>query len=94
MIYVLQAGDDGPFKIGYTARRSEIRRQACQTYNSEEIRIIADAPGDEALEGRLHLYLKDYRIRGEWFRNEGLVREVVEAIQQGISIRDLLDCAE
>lgn len=93
VIYFLQAGDDGPIKIGYTSRRSEIRRQCCQTYNSEPIRLLAEAGGERDLEDRLHDYLEKYRIRGEWFENCPQVQEIVQAIDEGLMLRDVLDMA-
>lgn len=93
VIYFLQAGEDGPFKIGYTSRRSEVRRQACQTYNHQPIRIAAECAGDKHLEERTHAYLAAHHLSGEWYANHQDVREVVSAIESGVTLRSIIDMA-
>jgi hypothetical protein len=55
IVYFIQAGENGPVKIGYT-------------YEPEK-RLIAMrvVPGNRYGERRLHQHFAHLRIRGEWF---------------------------
>ena len=67
MIYFIQAGNDGPIKIGY-AQNSSARRRELQTGNHEELNLITEIPGGKDREDTIHNDLRSYRYRGEWFR--------------------------
>ena len=66
MINFIQAGEDGPVKIG-KAKNPQARLSVLQTGSSDRlyIRAILDAP-DEA-EKHLHKALASAKMRGEWF---------------------------
>lgn len=66
-IYFVQAGENGPIKIG---RADDVyaRLDNLQTGNAEELRLLVHVDGDRALEGTLHTHFDKDRIRGEWFR--------------------------
>lgn len=66
MIYFIQAGEDGPVKIG-KANNPQKRLAVLQTGSSDRlyIRAVLDAP-DEA-EKHLHKTLAGAKMRGEWF---------------------------
>jgi hypothetical protein len=66
MIYFLQAGDDGPIKIGYS-KNPEDRRDSLQTGNHLDLKLIGVIPGKTTLEEKLHNRFDKYRIKGEWF---------------------------
>ena len=67
MIYFIQAGNDGPIKIG-NAQNPEVRRRELQTGNHEKLRLITEIPGDKEREDSIHNYLRSDRYRGEWFK--------------------------
>lgn len=71
MIYMMQAGVRGPFKIGMVRgsdRRSVERRRAeLQIGCPQELVVRAVAPGDVEIEALLHDYFASKRIGGEWF---------------------------
>ena len=62
--YFIQAGDDGPIKIG---RASNVRRRLkeLQTASHERLRVLAVIRGD--YERSMHRFCSDSRLHGEWF---------------------------
>lgn len=66
MIYFIQAGHDGPIKIG-KAVDPEKRLQTLQTGTHEMLRLLAVIPGDRDRETEIHRRLLAHRYRGEWF---------------------------
>lgn len=66
-VYYIQAGDDGPIKIGH-ADDPWKRLSQVQVGHSEPLRIIAVAQGGAAEEKQTHEKFSEDRIRGEWFR--------------------------
>jgi len=68
---------DGPVKIGYTSRRVRRRLSEAQTYAHQKLAILADVSGTLDDEAKLHRLFKDYLVRGEWYRYEGIVRELI-----------------
>lgn len=65
-IYVVQAGSNGPVKIG---RTGDVRRRLArlQHANGEELRLIGAWRAPPSMEKELHEDFADLRIRGEWF---------------------------
>ena len=76
-VYAIQAGDDGPIKIGW-AFDPRFRLAELQTGNAAELRIIGVVEADRMLERALHVRLRPYRLRGEWFK---ACPEVFEALR-------------
>ena len=68
-VYFIQAGDDGPIKIGH-AMSPHARIWDLQAGNHVRLRLLAEIPGTEAAERAAHEAFSGQRIRGEWFRNE------------------------
>jgi hypothetical protein len=66
MIYFVQAGENGPVKIGFTSSWG-LRLSTLQTGNHEELRVRAIVAGDRDDEERMHEKFARTRIRGEWF---------------------------
>lgn len=70
MIYMMQAGVRGPFKVGMVKggrAAVEARRAALQCGCPQELTVRAVAPGDADIEALMHTYLAAHRIGGEWF---------------------------
>ena len=75
-VYFIQAGDDGPIKIGWAAsvarRRSQLQ---VQSYLKLTVRAMIDA-GKE-VEKQLHDRFKGHLIRGEWFEPAGEILDKI-----------------
>lgn len=71
MIYLMQAGERGPVKVGWVRECSlasvEARRSALQTGCPHALEVLAAIPGGQDVEALLHEYLSEHRINGEWF---------------------------
>lgn len=91
MIYVMQAGERGPVKIGYVKLYTglEPRRQALQIGCPHELTLLASCPGEAGFEGFLHERFAEYRTRGEWFI---IPTEVVPEWNDVYLVMTLFDC--
>lgn len=65
-VYVIQAGDGGPCKIGH-GRDVRQRLSELQTATHVRLRLIAAYEGGAAAEAALHRHFADFRLSGEWF---------------------------
>lgn len=67
-VYFIQAGDNGPVKVGW-ARDVSHRLRDHQIGNPYDLSVIATVMASRrALEGEFHRALRGYHMRGEWFR--------------------------
>jgi len=77
-VYFVQTeSPDGPVKIGYTGRRVRERMAEGQTFAHQELTLLAETYGTPADEAKLHRLFAPLRVRGEWFRYDGDLRELV-----------------
>lgn len=76
-IYFVQADPSGPVKIGYTGRRVRERMAEGQTFAHQELTLLVETYGTLADEAKLHRLFAPLRVRGEWFRYEDTLRELV-----------------
>ncbi len=79
MIYFIQAGDDGPIKIGQSANpQSWLRKHLDCHY--EELRIIQQIEGGIKQRNTIERALQEYSIRGDWYAPSpevfGFIREI------------------
>jgi hypothetical protein len=77
-LYFLQAGDDGPIKIGCAVNVFE-RARYLQCGHYEELFILGLLDGDQSQEDRLHRMFAHLNIRGEWFQPGGELKEFVSS---------------
>lgn len=86
MIYAIAEIDDtSVIKIGYTRTRNDAvvpsaadgRLSALQTGAWRELGVVALSPGDAMHERELHVRFSVHHVRGEWFRNRGIVADWV-----------------
>jgi len=69
MIYVIQAGKNGPVKIGQTSGEIKDRISQLQTGCPYELKLVWLFPkGTIEAEAQAHKDLEAERIRGEWFK--------------------------
>lgn len=81
-LYMIQAGDQGPVKIGH-ADDPELRLRNLQTAHYEPLRLLVIYPGGSQLEAMLHEQFAKDRIRGEWFHpTDELERMVIKLRKQ------------
>jgi hypothetical protein len=66
MLYVIQAGEGGPCKIGIS-RNPRGRMSKMQSDHHEPLRIIGLFEGDRAEEATIHSRFANERLSGEWF---------------------------
>ena len=83
MIYFIQAGCNGPIKIGY-AQSPEARRRELQTGNHEKLNLIVAIPGDPERERSIHNDLRNhrYRVHSEWFCSKREVLDYIDKVAQ------------
>ncbi len=67
-VYVIQAGDDGAFKIG-VSNDVAARVATLQTASPHELRFLGLIGADATDEAAHHEALQTQRVRGEWFAN-------------------------
>lgn len=67
-IYFIQAGTNGPIKIGQTSNGIKERMAQLQTGCPYELKLIWLYTGDDFTEQDLHKEFAHERVRGEWFR--------------------------
>lgn len=79
VIYFIQAGADGPIKIGYTKERIQGRLNNMQVGNPAKMRLLGTAAGDKEDEKALHGKFHKHRIRGEWFDPAPEIRALIRS---------------
>ncbi|MHA2219168.1 MAG: GIY-YIG nuclease family protein [Candidatus Hodarchaeales archaeon] len=67
MIYFVQAGKNGPIKIGYTNGDIKERLNQLQTGNPYQLRLWWLLDGDQSDEKEIQESWKNENIKGEWF---------------------------
>lgn len=81
-VYFLSCEDHPLVKIGSTtglADRIADLQQGCPY----ELRLLVAIEGDITLEKKLHLQFGMHRVRGEWFRLDGGLRALIDALLAG-----------
>ena len=77
-LYFFQGQSGGAIKIGYSSS-PEKRLKELQTGYPDALKILLMIPGDEKAERVLHQQLKDFRLKGEWFKPD---RYVIDKIKE------------
>jgi hypothetical protein len=80
-VYFVQAGEDGPIKIG-RAETPTIRVSKLQISSPVELRIVAVVPGGGMLESIIQLAFADDLMRGEWFRPSKRLNRLIEELKR------------
>lgn len=83
-VYVVQAGDDGPCKIGF-ASSLEARLVELQVGNHEQLHVRATFRATREFERSMHHEYADRRLRGEWF---ALTASEIERLASGFASRE------
>jgi hypothetical protein len=76
LVYFVQAGEDGPIKIGWS-QHLDHRKASLQTANAHKLRVLGTVPGTRRREAALHAQFAHLRMEGgeEWFRNSFEIHE-------------------
>jgi hypothetical protein len=78
-VYFVQAGKDGPVKIGWT-KHAAVRMRYMQTGNPERLHLLCAVPGGRWLERTFHRAFADHRIDGEWYSPVPVLMRLVEEL--------------
>lgn len=66
-VYFIQAGDNGPVKIGFSRKDATERMEQLQAYHYEKLFLRRVMPGLHLTERSVHQRFASLRLRGEWF---------------------------
>lgn len=80
MVYFIQAGDNGPIKIGASSSPWE-HVKILQQGNHQELNLIAEIPGDRNLEQKVRADLKPFERGRKWFDATDEVLDYIEKVQ-------------
>jgi len=81
-VYAIQAGDNGPIKVGFTSTaKGPLKRvETLQVGNPVRLRLLATVPGGLEDERYLHKLFAEHRIGGEWFTPAPAILAAVDAM--------------
>lgn len=79
-VYFVQAGTDGPVKIG-TATDIQARVRGLQTGSPHRLNLLATSTGGRRLEKRLHRRFAAHRVLGEWFSPAPALLEYIASLR-------------
>lgn len=85
--FVRPVGMDGPIKIGCSTNPAA-RLSVLAAWSPFPLEIIGSVLGGFGEENRLHRRFSDLHTRREWFMSSPLLRETIERILSGVSIKD------
>jgi hypothetical protein len=83
-VYFVQAGADGPIKIGFS-RALSARIKKMRADCPYELTLLAHIDGGQDVEQDLHERFAHLRLRGEWFSPGPDLLEYIEALQQAVA---------
>jgi len=78
MIYFIQAGKNGPIKIGYTETNVHERLKQLQTACPYELKLLWCIEGSQQEESNIHDRFGYEKVRGEWFHPSRLLLNFIE----------------
>lgn len=88
-VYFVQAESGGHVKIGTTLEWAFWRRMVgLQVGNPEPLVVRRLVYGSHREETWIHFLLRDLRYRGEWFRDEGKLAELLRVSGDVVSVTD------
>ena len=69
MVYFIQAGEDGPIKIGFAKSVVGIKKRLAgfQTCHAQTLHLLGYVEGSRDEEAEYHALFASSRLRGEWF---------------------------
>lgn len=85
--FIKPIGMDGPIKIGCSDKPAK-RLIMLSAWSPFALEMIGSVPGGFDDEGRLHRRFADLHTRKEWFMSSPTLRQTIECVLSGTSIRD------
>lgn len=79
-VYFIQAGENGPIKIGFTHGSAIDRVRDMQTGNAAVLKVLATCEGDVSIERKFHKQFADSKIRGEWYHPVASLIQLIESV--------------
>ncbi len=76
-VYFVEAVGTGCVKVGFTGGHIENRLRDLACVSPHELRLLATMLGGLGEEQALHIRFAPLRVRGEWFRHEGELAELI-----------------
>lgn len=90
VVYALRTVSDPAYiKIGFS-KNFPARKNSIQASCPHELEVAAVVEGDECLERMILRYLRDHRVRGEWFESNDFVEGLIEVLADGSHMRQLI----
>ncbi|MCW1431424.1 GIY-YIG nuclease family protein [Novosphingobium sp. JCM 18896] len=80
LVYFIQAGENGPIKIG-TTTNLRMRVKKLQQAQAEKLAVRALRKGGVATERKYHARFKAHHKRGEWFNPAPEILAEIERLQ-------------
>lgn len=77
-VYFIQADENGPIKIGFTADDPKRRLSQLQTGNASALKLLGAIKGTAVQERQFHTALSEWRLQGEWFEPHPTVLATVQ----------------
>lgn len=77
-IYLVRSPEQDAFKVGYSS--GTLRIHSLQTGNPATLVLMRQIPAEYPCESAVHVALKAYRIRGEWFHDSGLADALLDEL--------------
>lgn len=85
-IYIIASPEQNAFKVGYSNGTPRIH--SLQTGNPGILKMVRTIAAERQCEHSIHDALAAYRIRGEWFRDDGLAYVLVDELLDTLHAAD------
>ena len=85
-VYIVSSDDQNAFKVGYSNGTPRIH--SLQTGNPAKLTVVRIIAAERQCEHSIHEALAVYRIRGEWFRDDGLVDVLTDFLLDALAAAD------
>ena len=72
------------YKVGFTQKKASERMQQIQNASGTELVLINTFEGCRKNEKKLHEYLKKYKLKGEWYKDEKKIEVLFETFMVGV----------
>jgi len=82
VIYAIRCSGSSHIKFG-KAKNPKRRLDMLQTGNPSQLQLIAWADWPDSEEWRIHQFLEQDWVRGEWFARSALANRVIELLRDG-----------
>lgn len=93
LVYFIQAGDDGPIKIG-VAEKPMKRLAELQVASPVELNLLAVMKGGVDRERRLHTKFAEWRLHGEWFEGCDVLINLIDELKSNAVSAPLSESAD